>query len=388
MERTIKVTVRDLIASQTCRTVYVCGNSEFVIEFDFDDEWKDRFTKTARFKWNGQPHDVVFDGNRCPVPVISDAFSFTVGVFAGNLRTTTDAYVSAKKGALCGGGLPHDPPPDVYAQIMEKLNNAGGVTPEQIEAAVEAYLTENPIDGITQEELEKAVEDALQAAKVSGEFKGDKGDKGDKGNDGAPGPAGPSGADGKSGVYIGSEEPNDPGVSVWIDNDGEADPTTGAAYTCPVLIADETVETEDGSAIAAYVKEFDAKYRRISATMHLPDSVGGAKYLNIWNENVEAVKGANASKSIYYISGAHRIVAFDVETTGTHLDGMAGTGTSNDNGYTTAYMLVNKLTRNDHINAVYEMKYITGFSVCFSIPSGTKVVVYGWPYEGDGGDDA
>lgn len=124
MERIIKVTVRDLIASQTCRTVYVCGNSEFVIEFDLDDEWKDRYTKTARFKWSGKAHDVVFDGSRCPVPVISDAFSFTVGVYAGNLRTTTDAYISSKKGALCGGGLPHDPPPDVYAQIMERLNAA------------------------------------------------------------------------------------------------------------------------------------------------------------------------------------------------------------------------------------------------------------------------
>lgn len=193
MERIIKVTVRDLIASQTCRTVYVCGNSEFVIEFAFGDEWKDMYTKTARFKWNGQMHDQVFDGNRCPVPVISDAFSFTVGVFAGNLRTTTDAYISSKKGALCGGGLPHDPPPDVYAQIMEKLNNAGGVTPEQIAAAVEAYLDENPVEGITQEELEKAVEEALQQAKDSGAFKGDKGDKGDTG------PTGPAGKDGEPG---------------------------------------------------------------------------------------------------------------------------------------------------------------------------------------------
>lgn len=120
--KTIDIVVRDKIAHASRDALYICGNSDFVVAFDFDEEWAEYTTKTARFTWNGQYEDVIFDGNECPVPIISDAHSFKVGVFAGNLRTTTPAYVPAKKSILCDGGVPADPPPDVYAQIMEKLN--------------------------------------------------------------------------------------------------------------------------------------------------------------------------------------------------------------------------------------------------------------------------
>ncbi|MBQ2991335.1 MAG: collagen-like protein [Clostridia bacterium] len=209
--------------------------------------------------------------------------------------------------------------------------------------------------------------------------------------DGAPGKDGQDGAQGEKGVdgvspvvTLAREED---GVRIGVrDAEGEksAKVYDGAdgTHTSAVLIADETIETEDGSAIAAYVKELEKRYRRVAAMMYMPDAVGGAKYINIWNEDVEPIKSAHAAKSVCYISGTHKIVAFDIETTGVILDGRAGTGASTDNGYATSYMLVNKLTRNDHIDAVYAMKYITGFSICFAVPSGTRVVVYGWPYEG------
>lgn len=123
MEHVISVTVRDKIATKICDTVYICGNSDFVIDFELDSEWNEHNTKTARFIWNGKHTDVVFTGNRCNVPVISDTYSFNVGVFAGNLSTTTPAYVSAKKSILCGGGVPADPPEDVYSQIVKMIND-------------------------------------------------------------------------------------------------------------------------------------------------------------------------------------------------------------------------------------------------------------------------
>ena len=91
---------------------------------------------------------------------------------------------------------------DILAQWDARITalEAGGATPEQIEAAVTKYLDENPIDtGATKEEaaqieqnkqdienlskdkldaseLPEAINDALEQAKASGEFKGEPGD--------------------------------------------------------------------------------------------------------------------------------------------------------------------------------------------------------------------
>lgn len=141
----INIRVKNKIATAG-RTIYVCGNSDYVAAFDFDSEWDAYETKTARFSYGGQYTDIVFTGNQCQIPVITNTFSFNVGVFAGDLHTTTSAYVSCRKSILCGNGTPAAPTEDVYSQIMELLNEAGTVDPDAIAAAVEAYLTENPVE--------------------------------------------------------------------------------------------------------------------------------------------------------------------------------------------------------------------------------------------------
>lgn len=133
MGHIINVSVRDKIATAPDDATYICGNSDFTVVFDFDAEWAEYNVKTARFRYGGTYLDQVFTGSECPVPVISDTFRLEVGVFAGDLHTTTPAYVSVKKSILCGGGLPDDPPPDVYSQIMDMLNNLGGVNPATVE---------------------------------------------------------------------------------------------------------------------------------------------------------------------------------------------------------------------------------------------------------------
>lgn len=213
MERIIPVTVRDKIAKALKDVFYVCSNTDYIIKFKFDEEWAAYNTKTARFKYNGTHKDVIFDGDKCPVPKIMDAHSFDVGVFVGDLHTTTPAVVPCFLSILSKDGSPEAPAPDVYAQIMEKLNGieGGNVTPEAIAEAVEEYLKEHPIEGgVSKEEVVQAVEEALAEAKESGEF------------DGAPGKDGVDGKDGKSGVYIGDDEPTDPDVRVWINPDGDA----------------------------------------------------------------------------------------------------------------------------------------------------------------------
>lgn len=178
MEKVINVTVRDKIASALQSEVeYVCGNSDYVVAFDFDEEWGAFNTKTARFKYNGTHQDVVFTGDRVEIPVIENTHKIQVGVFAGNLRTTTPAVIMARKSILCGNGVPAAPSDDVYSQIMDLLNK-GGASAEQIQAAVQDYFEKNPQPGVNDEQVREIAKALLEEAKERGEFDGPPGDPG------------------------------------------------------------------------------------------------------------------------------------------------------------------------------------------------------------------
>lgn len=122
--KTINVTVRDKIASAVGDIVYICGNSDYVIDFDFDAEWDDYDVKTARFVHNGTYTDVVFTGEQCAMPVIHKAYGIYVGVYAGDLRTTTPAHIPSAASILSAEGTPAAPPDDVYAQITALCSEA------------------------------------------------------------------------------------------------------------------------------------------------------------------------------------------------------------------------------------------------------------------------
>lgn len=144
----IKITVRDKVATGDDSRI-VCGNSDYSILFDFDEEWDAYDVKTARFVYagmNGKYIDVVLSGTTCKVPVLQDAIGVYVGVYAGDLHTTTPAWFECDKSILCGGGSPAAPSDDVYNQIMERLNNIGTPDAEAIAAAVADYIAENPIE--------------------------------------------------------------------------------------------------------------------------------------------------------------------------------------------------------------------------------------------------
>ena len=120
--KNIEINISNKIATLKEKFVGVCGNSDYVVMFNFDDEWESHATKTARFKHGGQYTDVVFTGNECPMPIILDTASVEIGVYAGNLHTTTSACVLMKTCILSGSGVPADPTPDVYNQIIEKID--------------------------------------------------------------------------------------------------------------------------------------------------------------------------------------------------------------------------------------------------------------------------
>ena len=74
MDKTINVSVLNKIAAAD-GTVYICGNSDYLVEFDFDREWDAFEHKTARFIHGTSYTDQVFSGNLCPVPVLYNVTS-------------------------------------------------------------------------------------------------------------------------------------------------------------------------------------------------------------------------------------------------------------------------------------------------------------------------
>lgn len=134
----IQVKVANKVASVIGSPVIVCGNSDYNISFDFDTEWEGLTVKTARFvyKKDGalQFSDVVFSGTVAAVPVLSGIDEVYLGVYAGELHTTTPARILCKQSILCPNPEPQpEPDADIYKQLLEAINNIPGVLPTTTE---------------------------------------------------------------------------------------------------------------------------------------------------------------------------------------------------------------------------------------------------------------
>ena len=205
----IQINIKNKVA-RADRAIIVCDNSDYTAVFDFDAEWDEYTTKTARFVYCGTYTDVVFTGNSCPIPEIHDTRSLTVGVYAGDLHTTTPAYISCVPSILCGNGIPADPTPDVYAQIMELLNKESGIWYPAVDDAGNMSWTRS------------MSETEPQPVNI-------KGPKGDAGADGVgiPGTDGKDGVDGKSAYELAQDNGFQGTMQEWLASLVGADGTNG-----------------------------------------------------------------------------------------------------------------------------------------------------------------
>lgn len=86
MSKIFNVDVANKIAThQQSDGVIICGNSDYKIKFNFDEEWNGQSKKTARFVWLNQYHDVEFTGDTVNVPVILATDKVSVGVYVGEV---------------------------------------------------------------------------------------------------------------------------------------------------------------------------------------------------------------------------------------------------------------------------------------------------------------
>lgn len=123
----LNITVREKIAQTSGTPEVVCGNSDYVAVFDLDEEWESYYAKTMRVAWldipTGKPRyaDVAFSGLSATLPVIADAYEIAVGIYAGDIRTTTPARIPCARCITDGSAEHPAPAPDVYEQIIELL---------------------------------------------------------------------------------------------------------------------------------------------------------------------------------------------------------------------------------------------------------------------------
>ena len=134
--KTLHVIVANKIATYSYRGGdIVCGNSDYQIEFTFDGEWDAYPTKTVRFIWNGKYVDVTRTNNNIfPVPIVTNTDKLEIGVYAGDLSTTTSALISCRKSVLCNSEIKSEGTvviPDSTPVLVAKTFNANGTyTPD------------------------------------------------------------------------------------------------------------------------------------------------------------------------------------------------------------------------------------------------------------------
>jgi hypothetical protein len=173
----ISVSVRNKIATNTTPDeIIVCGNSGYKIAFEFDEEWSGLTTKTARFVYyigrTRYKKEEKLVGNTVKVPILSNIDYVLVGVYAGDLSTTTPARVMCARSILCGEAQEQVTPAekaclqtqigdleqletndraDLVEAINEVLGRASGeLDPAIVEKAVQDYLEANPpTDGVS-----------------------------------------------------------------------------------------------------------------------------------------------------------------------------------------------------------------------------------------------
>ena len=115
------IKIKDKIAKPLNNCV-ICDNSDYTVKFIFDEEWEKEPLRIARFIWNKQYVDVQFTGDTCEVPVVSKTNNLAIGVYAGDLRTTTPAILTCYTSILSEDVVEHSVTPSEYEEIMKLLN--------------------------------------------------------------------------------------------------------------------------------------------------------------------------------------------------------------------------------------------------------------------------
>ena len=151
----IRLAVNDQRLSLVVTPKLASGDYDCVkITSTFSANWRD-YEKTAVFytSYDKTVYEVLLEENQCVVPheVLRKAGYLYIGVRGVNpntqaVRTSTVVKCKVEQGAPTGSTTTAPPTPDVYQQILAKLNNiqVGEVDENMVRAIVAEYLDQNP----------------------------------------------------------------------------------------------------------------------------------------------------------------------------------------------------------------------------------------------------
>ena len=248
----IHVTVRDGVAFQTDHTAYIAGDGEAWVVFSFEDDWSRYPAKVARFQTESGYQDVMFRGERCHVPVFTYAQKLEVGLYAGNLRTTTPARIFVRPGIRSAWGAPEDPEPNLFDQLMECLGESD-LKMETLDEGIRLtvrYRGEEKTAVLRHSEVYVGAGEMPEGYRVQIDPSGGtavlkvkdqngntipipsiRGEKGDRGEDGRPG------KDGKDGTCtVNGQIPDSKGNITLLPEDLGALPAEGGSMTGKLLM--------------------------------------------------------------------------------------------------------------------------------------------------------
>ena len=241
-QQKIEALEREVIASDQIAFVSV--------KFVFDGAWK-TLHKVVQFTQCEETYNVVLgtEGTTCLLPAELHPGTVKMSLFGYDAESDTTLRATTvpvtlhirPSGFVADGDTPIPPTPDLYTQLLKKLdekaaglqNGKDGFSPkvktEQMESGV--VITIVDADGETSATLHNgangekgssayqiAVEQGYQGSESDwlSSLKGDKGDKGEKGNTGAKGNPGQDGADGKSAYAIAVEHGYEDSEEKWL----------------------------------------------------------------------------------------------------------------------------------------------------------------------------
>lgn len=163
MNTNIPITVRERVPTVPEEYSVISHNTDYTVTFDFDSEWTAKYKTVYFVTESGEYTPVVMEGDTCAVPEVKgDCRYLFIGVQEGTaekpgvLKTSRACCLKIRDSITDMIGAPiADPAPSVYEQIMSLLEKIqqGAVSEEDIQKAVNKYLTEHPVSvGIASKE--------------------------------------------------------------------------------------------------------------------------------------------------------------------------------------------------------------------------------------------
>ena len=120
----------------------VCGNSDYMVEWELDQEWDDRQSKTMRVVFpDGRYQDTLFSGTSVALPAIPSPGWISVGLYAEGLQTRP-AEIRVLASVVSSSGTPASPAPDVYGQLVALLDKkiSAPILPERSGRSCQAMV--------------------------------------------------------------------------------------------------------------------------------------------------------------------------------------------------------------------------------------------------------